>query len=197
MESSVAQLGFTQDRLMNASFWRFLKIVLGSTVLACVLGISLDLVTANVAVEYFSVHHPKILPTENPWALALIWGVAASWWFGAIAGLIVASINHRRQQPLEPIRILKWTTIACVTLWVIMIVILLTVMAISSTIPIEKRRATFESDRRLVAVAMAHQFEYILGAVAMLVIAVMTWRSKPQLSLRKSDEQSHAPTYRK
>jgi hypothetical protein len=30
------------------------------------LGVCLDLVTANVAVEYFTVHHPKILPTENP-----------------------------------------------------------------------------------------------------------------------------------
>jgi hypothetical protein len=173
---------------MNAALRRFLTIVLGSTFLACVLGICLDLVTANVAVEYFSVHHPKILPTENPWLLALLWGVAASWWFGAIAGAVVASINHRRQQPLEPIRILKWTTIACVALWMTMIAILLTVMAISSTIPIEQRRANFESDRRLVAVAMAHQYEYVLGGVAMMVIAVMTWRSKPKHNPSKSDE---------
>jgi hypothetical protein len=95
---------------------RFLKIVSGSTALACNLGISIDLVTAHVAVEYFSVHHSQIFPTENPWALALIWGVAASWWFGAIAGLLVAEMNHRRQQPLEPIRILKWTMIACVAI---------------------------------------------------------------------------------
>jgi hypothetical protein len=60
-----------------------------------------------------------------------------------------------------------------------MISILLTIMAISSTIPIEQRRASFESDRRLVAVAMAHQYEYILGLVALLVIAIMTWRSSP------------------
>ncbi len=177
---------------MNAALRRFLTISLGSMVLACFLGICLDLVTANVAVEYFSVHHPKILPTENPWALALFWGIAASWWFGAIAGVIVASINHRRQQPLKPIRVLTWTTIACVALWLTMIAILLAVMAISSTIPMEQRRATFESDRRLVAVAMAHQYEYILGAVAMLVIAVMTWRSRPQRTSAKSDEQSHA-----
>jgi hypothetical protein len=174
---------------MNAALRRFLTITLGSTVLACLLGICLDLVTANLAVEYFSVHHPKILPTENPQVLAVLWGVAASWWFGAIAGVIVASINHRRQQPLEPIRILKWTTIACVALWVTMIAILLTVMAISSTIPIEQRRTTFESDRRLVAVAMAHQYEYVLGAIAIMVIAVMTWRSKPKHNPTKSDEQ--------
>lgn len=148
-------------------------------VLACLLGTCLDLVTANVAVEYFSVHHPKVLQTDNPLILALFWGVAASWWFGAIAGAVVASINYRRQHPLEPLRILKWTAIACIALWMIMVAILLLVMAISSTIPIERRPATFESDRRLVAVAMAHQYEYILGAIAMIVIAYFTWRSKP------------------
>jgi hypothetical protein len=178
---------------MKGELRRFLTIVFGSTVLACLLGICLDLVTANVAVKYFSVHHPTILPTENPWALALLWGVVASWWFGAVAGVIVAIINYRRRQPLEASRILKWTAIACVVLWMIMISILLAILAISSTIPIEQRRASFESDRRLVAVAMAHQYEYVLGAIAMFVIAVMTWRLKPKHgSMEKSDELSDA-----
>jgi hypothetical protein len=179
---------------MNGELRRFLTILFGSTFLACLLGICLDLVTANVAVEYFSVHHPRILPTENPWALALLWGIIASWWFGAVAGAIVALINYRRQQPLEAIRILKWTAVACVALWMIMISILVTIMAISSTIPVEQRRASFETDRRLVAVAMAHQYEYVLGTIAMLVIAVMTWRSKPLIScMEKIDQSSDEP----
>ena len=173
---------------MNVPVRRFLTIAIGSTALACLLGICLDLVTANVAVEYFSVHHPRVLPTDNSWALALFWGVAASWWFGAIAGVIVATVNHRRQQPLAPARILRWVAIACVVLWTIMIAILLIVMAISSTIPVEQRPETFESDRRLIAVAMAHQYEYVLGAVTMLIIAIMTWKSKPQLDSTKIDE---------
>ncbi|MBX3418748.1 MAG: hypothetical protein KF851_14170 [Pirellulaceae bacterium] len=177
---------------MHVALRRFLTIVVGSTILTCVLGICLDLVTANVAVEYFSVHHPKIIATDNPWALALVWGVAASWWFGAMAGAVVASINHRRKQPLEPSRILRWTAIACIALWLIMVAILLAVMVISSTIPIERRPVTFESDRRLVAVAMAHQYEYILGAVALLVICAMTWRARLKRHSTKSDEPSHA-----
>jgi hypothetical protein len=102
---------------MNAASKRFLTIVVGSVGLACVLGICLDLVTANVAVEYFSVHHPRIAETESPWVLAIVWGIGASWWFGAISGAIVATINHRRQEPLEPTQILKWVSIACFALW--------------------------------------------------------------------------------
>ena len=163
---------------MREATRRFMTIVLGATGLACLLGICLDLVTANVAVEYFSVHHPRLVPTDNPWILAVVWGVAASWWFGVIAGLIVATINHRRSVPLPPQRILRWTLVACITLWGIMIAILLTIITIANTIPMEKRPKTFEQDRDLVAVAMAHQYEYYLGAVALLIIALMTWRSK-------------------
>lgn len=163
---------------MKPAFRRFLTIVFGSIGLACLLGISLDLVTANVAVEYFSVHHPRIVPTDNPWILALVWGIVASWWFGAIAGVIVASINHFRRQPLEPRRILKWNLVACIVLWLMMIGILVAVLAITTAIPIEERRPTYESDRRLMAVAMAHLYEYLLGAIALVTIAIMTWRAK-------------------
>ncbi|MFO0935560.1 MAG: hypothetical protein U0798_03470 [Gemmataceae bacterium] len=163
---------------MNAALKRFLTIVLGSIGFACALGIGVDSITANVAVEYFSVHHPRIVPSENPWILALAWGVAASWWFGLIAGLIVAFINHRRAEPLAPRRILRWNLIACVTIWALMLAVVLGVYLAAGTIPIEKRPATFEHDRRLVAVAMGHQYEYLLGAIAGVTIAIMTWRAK-------------------
>ncbi len=158
---------------------RFLTIVLGTTLLACVLGICMDMVTANVAVAYFLPdHHPKVVESENPWVLALVWGIGASWWFGAIAGVVVATINHRREHPLLPRRILKWALVACVVLWVLMIAVVFGVISVANTIPVEERRPTFESDRNLVAVAVAHQLEYLLGAIAMLVIGIMTWRAK-------------------
>jgi hypothetical protein len=163
---------------MNAGTKRFLAIVLGTTLLACVLGIALDLVTANVAVEYFSVYHPHVVDTENPWILALVWGVIASWWAGAIAGIVVATVNYLRAQPLEAHRILRWGVVACVVLWLVMIAVLVAVYLVAGTIPEAQRRPTFEHDRRLMAVAMAHQFEYLLAGIAMLVIAIKTWWKK-------------------
>lgn len=159
----------------NMQFW---EIILGTVAFACALGVCIDLVTANVAVDYFAVHHPKIISTNNSWALALFWGIAASWWAGAIAGVILAGINYRRATPLQIKRIFMWTAIACLSIWVVMLAIVFGVIAFAGTIPEDIRRPTFEYDRRLVAVAMAHQYEYAFGAVATIVIAILTWRVK-------------------
>jgi hypothetical protein len=58
-----------------------------------------------------------------------------------------------------------------------MMAILISILVFAGTIPVEQRRPTFESDRRLMAVALAHQFEYVFGAVAFLIIAFKTWRA--------------------
>ncbi len=179
-QSSSILLSLEMGCIVTAPLRRFVTIVAGFIGLACLLGICLDAVTANVAVDYFSVYHPRIVPTNNSWILAVVWGVAASWWFGAIAGVIVATVNHLRPCPLEPARILKWARIACLVLWLLMMTILLAVLAIASTIPLEERKETFDHDRRLMAVAMAHQYEYLLGAMALLVLSIMTWRCGTQ-----------------
>ena len=152
--------------------------VLGCIALSCALGIALDLVTANVAVEYFTVHHPHVVDTESPWILAVVWGIGASWWAGAIAGITLAWINHRRAEPLPPRQILRWVAIACVVLWLVMIAILIGVYTVASiAIPMEARRESFNFDRRIMSVAVAHQYEYLLAAIALLVVATKTWRS--------------------
>jgi hypothetical protein len=53
-----------------------------------------------------------------------------------------------------------------------MIAILLAMFALASMVPEESRPPTFDYNRRLIAVAMAHQCEYVLGAVALLIIAI-------------------------
>ena len=71
----------------------------------CLLGIAIDVVTANVAVEYFTVYHPHVVDSNSPWVMALVWGVGASWWFGAIASVLLWWINIRRPQPLSRMRV--------------------------------------------------------------------------------------------
>ena len=53
-------------------------------------GILHDQVTARVCVEYFTIGHPLVFNTTSPTLLALGWGVIATWWMGAVLGLILA-----------------------------------------------------------------------------------------------------------
>jgi len=67
----------------------------GLIVLLCVLaavayGVVHDQVTVRVCVEYFTVGHPPVFPTDDPTLLGLGWGVLATWWVGVLLGLGLA-----------------------------------------------------------------------------------------------------------
>jgi hypothetical protein len=64
-----------------------LKIILLSILSAVVYGILHDQVTARVCVEYFTVGHPPVFPTESPTLLGLGWGIIATWWVGLLLGI--------------------------------------------------------------------------------------------------------------
>jgi len=68
----------------------FLKIVLGCILAAVLYGVVHDEVTARICVEYFTVFHPPVFGTDSPMLLGLGWGVIATWWAGAIIGLMLA-----------------------------------------------------------------------------------------------------------
>ncbi len=151
---------------MRTAIW----IILGSIGLACLLGLALDVVTANVAVEYFTVYHPYVVDSQSPWVMAGIWGIIASWWFGAIVGLILAWINHWRAVPLRPRRVLAHVFRACAWLWAIMIGLLIVTYFGMGMIAGGHRGPHFEANRRLWAVSIAHGSEYILGAIALVLV---------------------------
>ncbi len=156
----------------------FIAFAVKVVLLTCLLGIAIDIVTANVAVEYFTVHHPRVVDSESPWVMALVWGVGASWWFGLIAAVLLWWVNQRRAEPLPLNRILRMIPPALCAIWLTMMLVMGGVFAVSSTVPAEKRNAKFESDRRLMAVAIAHATEYVLGGTVVLFLARRISKSK-------------------
>ena len=66
------------------------KIVCFATLAAVTYGILHDQITAHVCLEYFTIAHPKVFPTESPFLLAIGWGVIATWWVGLPLGLLLA-----------------------------------------------------------------------------------------------------------
>ena len=67
-----------------------LKIVLTCIAAAILYGIIHDQFTARICVEYFTVFHPPVFATQSPTLLGLGWGIIASWWVGALLGVLLA-----------------------------------------------------------------------------------------------------------
>jgi hypothetical protein len=153
------------------------------------LGIALDLVTANVAIDYFVVHHPKVVESESPWVMALVWGVAASWWAGLLGGLALAIFNARLRPPVPTGDVLYMVAIACAVLWISMIVILAGIYGVFGFIPDLQRRTGFEHDRRLMAVAFTHMTEYFLAAGAVIIVALRMRRLSRSANSRITSAQ--------
>ena len=68
----------------------FAKIVFTCIFASIVYGIVHDQFTARICVEYFTVFHPPVFATTSPTLLGLGWGIIATWWAGAIIGLLLA-----------------------------------------------------------------------------------------------------------
>jgi hypothetical protein len=75
------------------------KIVGLCIVSAIVYGLVHDQITARVCIEYFTIGHPPVFPTESPTLLALGWGIIATWWCGLILGVPLAVIARLGSRP--------------------------------------------------------------------------------------------------
>lgn len=76
-----------------------LKIVVLCVLAAAAYGVIHELVTARICIEYFTILHPAIFPTTSPTLLALGWGILATWWVGAILGVLLALAARAGSRP--------------------------------------------------------------------------------------------------
>jgi len=92
-----------------------LKIILLCILAAAVYGILHDQVTARVCLEYFTIGHPPMFPTDSPTLLAFGWGVVATWWVGLFLGLPAAWLSRFGSLPkMDAARLIR--PIVCLTL---------------------------------------------------------------------------------
>lgn len=77
----------------------WLAIVVLSILLSVTYGVIHDQITARICVEYFTIGHPRILPTDDPTLLGFVWGVIATWWVGALLGVPLATVARIGSRP--------------------------------------------------------------------------------------------------
>ncbi len=148
-----------------------LKIVAGVVLFAIAYGIIHDQITARVCLQYFTVFHPPVFPTTSPTLLAIGWGTIATWWGGAVVGILVAITARAGPLPKLTLSQLAWPLLILTA--VMACCALLAGLIGYSFAPVP---ATFaaalppDMDHRCVADWWAHGASYLSGFAGGLVL---------------------------
>jgi hypothetical protein len=158
-----------------------LKICLFSIGAAIFYGLLHDQITARICVEYFSIAHPTILPLTSPTALALEWGILATWWVGAALGILLSIAARLGKRPpvaaralIRPVAILLIAMAASSFLagvtgfFLARIHVISLVGWLGAVIP-QSKHARFMADW------WAHSASYLVGILGGLILSYMTF----------------------
>jgi hypothetical protein len=145
-------------------------------------GVVHDQVTVRVCVEYFTVGHPPIFPTESPTLLGIGWGIVATWWVGLLLGVPLALIARAGPGPkrdvqslVGPVTTLLGAMGTCALLAGLAGLVLGQSGAVHLVEPLASR---IPRDRhaRFLADLWAHAASYLVGFVGGIVVMARVWR---------------------
>ena len=177
--------------------------IVGSCVgAACAYGIIHDQVTARVCVEYFTIGHPRIVASESPTVLGLVWGVVATWWVGLILGLGLALVAQAGPWPRRGLRSLVRPVVillACMGGGAVLSGLLGRELAergvfrlvdhLAARVPPEKHVA-------FLAVGWAHGASYVIGFVGGLVVLIGVLGRRHQDAATRVEKELEDPEAR-
>lgn len=163
-------------------------IVAACTVAAIVYGIVHDSVTARICVEYFTIGHPRLIASESPTMLALLWGVLATWWVGAgLGGLWAFAARAGHRPKVEPRRFVKPLAVVMIVsaLAAFFVGVLGHELAVNNIVILQgdiARAVPAERHVRFITCLWAHSASYFAAALGGLFVAVWTWRARGRMT---------------
>jgi len=166
-----------------------LRIILLALLAAIGYGIAHDQVTARICVEYFTIGHPPVFPTDSPTLLAIGWGIIATWWVGLPLGLLLSAAAQLGSRPpitatylRRPIAVLLLVmaasaAVAGVVGGVLAVMGQVWLVAPMSALVPPERQLPFLVDLWM------HSASYASGIVGGVALAVWTWRQRGTLGV--------------
>jgi predicted CoA-binding protein len=151
---------------------------------AVIYGIVHDQITARVCIEYFTIGHPPVFPTESPTWLGIGWGIIATWWVGLLLGIPLAVAARAGRQPkrsawslFQPIfRLLVCMAISAFVAG--LMGFFLGRAGVFSLIEPLASRVPREKHVWFLANLWAHDASYLIGFVGGIVVIVRVWMGR-------------------
>ena len=152
-------------------------------------GVAHDQVTARVCIEYFTIGHPPLIPSESPTLLALAWGVVATWWVGLPLGVllsIAARVGRSPALTVSQVRpsVLRLLVVMAACAFVAGVIGYLLAGAELIALPEGLvQRVPRGAHHRFLADLWAHSASYAVGAIGGLVVCYRTFRRRRRASV--------------
>jgi hypothetical protein len=164
-----------------------IKIIIFSIFAAITYGIIHDQITAHICIEYFTIGHAKVIQSESPFILALVWGVIATWWVGVSLGVLLAFSSRAGKNPK-----LTYKDLTKPTLTLLLFMFCIAFMAgiigfVTSKLGIfflVRRLATRVPEAQHTAfltVGWAHSASYLAGIVGGIMLCIKTLKKRGKL----------------
>jgi hypothetical protein len=156
-----------------------IKIVGMCIVAAIIYGIIHDQFTARICIQYFTEFHPPVFPTTSPTLLAFGWGVIATWWAGAIIGLLLLIASRYGSLPPFPAEHLLPLVAKLMAMMALCAVTAGLIGYFFAPIPGELAQTLGPAfQRRFLADWWAHGASYASGPIGGLVLCGIVWRRR-------------------
>lgn len=140
---------------------------------------------------YFTREHPTIVPTDSPLLLAFVWGVIATWWMGAILGLLLTTAARWGRYEKLAASQLTPSVLRLMALAGICALVAGILGYWASSVGefhrfgFSPEWATPEQTPRYWAVAAAHTASYAVGGLGGLWLVINTWFKRRRLGVHR------------
>ncbi|MDJ0974106.1 MAG: hypothetical protein QNJ98_06570 [Planctomycetota bacterium] len=167
-----------------------LRIILLTMVCAVAYGLVHNQITIRLSYEYFTVAHPRWIDTDDPTVLALFWGVIATWWAGAIGGVVLALACRAGSLPtldaralVRPLATALVVMGACAFAAALLGALVLPVSLADALFPSEVlSEVPVAQHKGLLTAGAAHNASYLVGAICVVWIAIRCRRRRRALA---------------
>lgn len=151
-------------------------------------GIVHDQITARVCVEYFTIGHPPVFPTDDPTLLGIGWGIIATWWVGLLLGVPLAIVARGGSRPKRSLGSLVrplFSLLAVMAASALVAGVVGWLLALQGLVYlVDPMAREVPADRHAVFLAdlWAHSASYLVGLVGGVFVMVRVWRSRGHAS---------------
>ena len=161
-----------------------LKLILIVLFSSIAYGILHDMITAHLCVEYFTIVHPRVIESESPVRLALVWGIIATWWAALPMGILLAIVSQAGKWPKLALKEVLKPVFRLLGIMALLAAVagttgyFLTENGSIWLVPELAERISPDAHSRFLAAGWSHGASYLSGISGTVIVCILLYRKR-------------------